>query len=60
MQAVAGAIEQARTRLRGDAGVVQCFLAGGAASEIAPHVAAPMEQVDHLVLEGTLALAEAA
>ena len=60
MQAVAGAIEQARTRLRGESSAVRCFLAGGAAAEIAPHVAAPMEQVDHLVLEGTLALAEAA
>ena len=59
MQAIAGAIEQVRARLKRDDAAVKCFLAGGAASEVAPHVDAPVELVDHLVLEGVLALAEA-
>jgi hypothetical protein len=36
---------------------VQCYLAGGAAYEIAPHLSGPVEVVDNLVLEGVLALA---
>ena len=56
MQAVCGAIEQMRQRLAGDA-PAKCFLAGGAAADIAPHLTAPLEVVDNLVLEGTLALA---
>ena len=34
-----------------------CYLAGGAAHEIAPHLSGPVEVVDNLVLEGVLALA---
>ncbi len=56
MQAVCGAIELMRWRLSPDV-TVKCFLAGGAASEIAPHLTAPVEVVDNLVLEGVLALA---
>ena len=58
MQAITGAIEQVRARLERDA-AVKCFLAGGAADEVAVHVSAPVELVDHLVLEGVLALADA-
>jgi hypothetical protein len=36
-----------------------CFLAGGAAADLAPHLTAPLELVDNLVLEGVLVLAEA-
>jgi type III pantothenate kinase len=57
MQAVCGAIEQVRNTLqREDAGAT-CFLAGGAAREIAPHLSGPVEVVDNLVLEGVLVLA---
>ena len=35
----------------------KCFLAGGLAREIAPHLAGPVEVVDNLVLEGVLVLA---
>jgi type III pantothenate kinase len=61
MQAVCGAIEQMRVPLRrvdtGADTVVQCYLAGGAAYEIAPHLSGPVEVVDNLVLEGVLVLA---
>jgi type III pantothenate kinase len=57
MQAVCGAIEQMRAPLRGDGAAVRCYLAGGAAAEIAAHLSGPMEVVDNLVLEGVLALA---
>jgi type III pantothenate kinase len=57
MQAVCGAIEQMRQRLAGDTTPAKCFLAGGAAGDIAPHLTAPVEVVDNLVLEGVLALA---
>jgi hypothetical protein len=36
---------------------VRCYLAGGAAREIGTHLPPPVEVVDHLVLEGVLALA---
>lgn len=57
VQAVAGAIEQMRAHLHHDPRHAQCFLAGGAAQEIAPHLTPPVEVVDNLVLEGVLALA---
>jgi type III pantothenate kinase len=57
MQALCGAIEQMRAPLRGEGAAVQCYLAGGAAYEIAPHLSGPVEVVDNLVLEGVLALA---
>lgn len=57
LQAVCGAIELSRVRLSSDGYPVKCYLAGGAASEIAPHLVAPVELVDNLVLEGVLALA---
>jgi type III pantothenate kinase len=56
VQAVCGAIEQMRAKLREDSDV-KCFLAGGFAREIAPHLAGPVEVVDNLVLEGVLVLA---
>ncbi len=59
VQAIAGAVLQMRARLGEDAGTVKCYLAGGAAPEIAPHLGAPVEHVENLVLEGVLALAEA-
>lgn len=60
MNAVCGAIEQMRRLvdpLRPEC--VRCYLAGGAASEIAAHLNPPLEVVDNLVLEGVLALAGA-
>ncbi|MEP7208339.1 MAG: type III pantothenate kinase [Casimicrobiaceae bacterium] len=57
--AVTGAIAQVRASLDRDNVVAHCFLAGGAAHEIAPHLTPPVEVVDNLVLEGVLALADA-
>ncbi|GIK86931.1 MAG: hypothetical protein BroJett026_24120 [Betaproteobacteria bacterium] len=57
LQAVCGAIELARARLPHEGRPAICFLAGGAAAEIAPHLTAPVELVDNLVLEGVLVLA---
>jgi len=57
VQAVCGAIEQTRARLRQTDVVVKCYLTGGAAHEIAPHLTGPLEVVDNLVLEGVLVLA---
>jgi type III pantothenate kinase len=58
MHAVCGAIELMRGRIRREDVAVRCFVAGGAAHEIAPHLTGPVEVVDNLVLEGVLALAE--
>ena len=49
----------ARLHLERDGATARCFLAGGAAPEIAPHLTGPVEVVDNLVLEGVLALADA-
>ena len=57
IRAVCGAIDQMRFALRRDDAGVMCYLAGGAAPEIAPHLAGAVEVVDNLVLEGVLALA---
>jgi type III pantothenate kinase len=57
LQAVCGAIELCRARVSTQGAPVRCYLAGGAAPELAPHLAAPVELVDNLVLEGVLALA---
>ena len=59
LAAATGAIEQLRERLRRGGPEVPCFVTGGAADEIARHLAPPVELVDNLVLEGALALAEA-
>ena len=56
VQAICGAVETMRARLGGDAPVT-CFVAGGSAQDIAPHLAAPVEAVENLVLEGVLVLA---
>jgi type III pantothenate kinase len=56
MHAVCGAIELMRYRLSPDVSI-KCFLAGGAAADIAPHLTGPVDVVDNLVLEGVLALA---
>ena len=58
LHAVCGAIELARARLSTQGVPVRCYIAGGAAPEIGPHLAAPVELVDNLVLEGVLAIAE--
>jgi type III pantothenate kinase len=55
--AICGAIGEMRRRLRGGAGDITCYLAGGGAQDIAPRLAAPVEVVDNLVLEGVLVLA---
>jgi type III pantothenate kinase len=57
--AVCGAIELVRRRVDTNAAQVRCYLSGGAAAEIAPHLNPPVEVVDNLVLEGVLALAGA-
>lgn len=57
VHAVAGAIEQMRARLNAGQHGSRCFLAGGAAPEIALHLTGEVEVVDNLVLEGVLALA---
>lgn len=58
LQAVCGAIEQMRRRLDEDGPLPKAFLSGGAAADVAPHLTAPVEVVDNLVLEGVLTLAE--
>jgi type III pantothenate kinase len=57
MQSICGAIEQMRAKLGGGDVSVKCYIAGGAAQEIGPYLAAPVEVVDNLVLEGVLVLA---
>jgi type III pantothenate kinase len=57
VQATCGAIEQMRRQLRGHGTEVTCYLAGGSAPDIAPHLDNPVELVDNLVLEGVLVLA---
>jgi len=57
VQAICGAIEQMRLKLRREDAGTRCFVAGGAAHAIAPHLAGPVEVVDNLVLEGVLVLA---
>lgn len=59
LSAATGAIGQLRERLRGDGEAVRCFVTGGAAQDLACHLAAPVELVDNLVLEGALVLADA-
>lgn len=59
LAAATGAIEQLRTRVRRDDAAVRCYLTGGAAHDVAPHLAPPVEVVDNLVLEGALTLVEA-
>jgi type III pantothenate kinase len=56
VQAISGAIEAMRSRLRGE-DPVACFVAGGGAPDLAPRLAAPVEVVENLVLEGVLVLA---
>lgn len=57
VRAVCGAIEQVRAQLRREDTVVKCYLTGGAAHDVAPHLTGPLEVVDNLVLEGVLVLA---
>ena len=57
VQAICGAIAEMRQRLRGEAGDVTCYIAGGGLQDIAPRLAPPVEVVDNLVLEGVLVLA---
>jgi type III pantothenate kinase len=58
IEAVCGAIELMRRRIDTNPAQVRCYLSGGAAAEIAPHLNPPVEVVDNLVLEGVLALAD--
>ncbi len=57
VRAVTGAVARARERIADTGAPVRVFIGGGAAGEIAPHLAAPVDVVDNLVLEGVLALA---
>jgi type III pantothenate kinase len=57
VQAICGAVEQMRRQIDTNPAQVRVYLAGGAARDIAPHLNPPVEVVDHLVLEGVLALA---
>jgi type III pantothenate kinase len=59
LHAICGAIELARARLPWEGRQAKCFIAGGAAAELAPHLTEPVELVDNLVLEGVLVLAGA-
>ena len=59
IDAIAGAVAEMCRHLARDGADVRCLISGGAAAEIAPHLAAPVEIVEHLVLEGVLALAGA-
>ena len=59
MRAVCGAIELMREEIDTDPAHVRCYLAGGAAPEVARHLNPPVEIVEDLVLEGVLALAGA-
>jgi type III pantothenate kinase len=56
--AAAGAIERVRAQVRHRDAPARCFLTGGAADTLAPHLAAPVEVVDNLVIEGALTLVE--
>lgn len=58
VRAVCGAVRVTRELIAPDDTPVRTFVGGGAAKEIAPHLAAPVMVVDNLVLEGVLALAE--
>ena len=58
VRAVAGAVALTRANIAQGDEPVRVFIGGGAAKEIAPHLAAPVEVVDNLVLEGVLALAD--
>jgi len=58
LYAVCGAIELARGRQAETGMTMRCYLAGGAAPDLAPYLAPPLELVDNLVLEGVLALAD--
>jgi len=59
VRAVCGAVAETRARLAAaDGAPVRVYVAGGAAREIAPHLVAPVEVVDNLVLDGVLALAD--
>ena len=57
VQAACGAIEQMRARIRGHGPEVMCYLSGGDAQHVAPHLQGSVEVVDNLVLEGVLVLA---
>jgi type III pantothenate kinase len=57
VRAVCGAIELMREQIDTNPAHVRCYLAGGAAPEIAQHLNPPVEIVEDLVLEGVLALA---
>ena len=57
VQAVCGAIEQMRRQLRTEDPGVTCYIGGGSAQDIVPHLMPPVEVVDNLVLEGVLVLA---
>ena len=59
MQAICGAVEQMRRQIDTNPAQVRVYLSGGNAPEIVPHLNAPVEVVDNLVLEGVLALAGA-
>jgi type III pantothenate kinase len=57
VQSICGAVEQMRARIATAESPAKCFLSGGAADDIAPHLTEPVDVVDNLVLEGVLALA---
>jgi type III pantothenate kinase len=57
LYAVCGAIELARGRHAPGGASIRCYIAGGAARDLAPYLAPPVDLVDNLVLEGVLALA---
>ena len=57
VQAACGAIEQMRAQLRGAGPPITCYISGGDAHDLGPHLTPPVEIVENLVLEGVLVLA---
>jgi type III pantothenate kinase len=60
VQAICGAVELLRLKVRRDESQVACLVSGGAAHEVAPWLSEPLQVVDNLVLEGVVLLAEEA
>ena len=58
VRAVCGAVAETRALIAHGDAPVRVFIGGGAAREIAPHLAPPVQVVDNLVLEGVLALSD--
>jgi type III pantothenate kinase len=58
LRATLGAVDHQYDLLKSEAAVV-CILSGGAADQIRPYLKMPVQQVEHLVLEGLQVIGEA-